>query len=255
MMIRLDFTGRAKSAARALRVSPSPAPGTAFVAEAGPHLPFRDASIDELFVGRAIAWRSDIAATLDELWRVSKPGALIHLTLPHASSVIAQSRDPRPRPRLTLNTFNYYDPRLKPPDAPPTAFAIERARLRVAGERGHDTGLALARGPFAQFIEKLANSSRGSQYRFERWFAGVMGGFEEFDVVLAVIKHVERRHPAPTLRARDDAAAADPTTLRVTSDIAHEAAAVEADAGDPLPNAPTRESTGEPFVARPDGGA
>jgi SAM-dependent methyltransferase len=188
MMIRLDFSGRAKKAARALRVASSPAPGVAIVAEAGPRLPFADASIDELFVGRAIAYRQDVAGTLDELWRISKPGALIHLTLPHASSAIARSRDARPRPQLTLNTFNYYDPRTRPADAPPTSFSVERARLRVAGLRGDDTGLALARGPFAQFVEKVANSSRGSQYRFERWFAGLIGGFEEFDVVLASVK-------------------------------------------------------------------
>ncbi len=89
---------------------------------------------------------------------------------------------------LTLNTFNHYDPRTKPADAPETAFVIERARLRVAGFRGDDAGLALARGPFAQIIEKLANGSRGSQYRFERWFAALIGGFEEFDVVLSVVK-------------------------------------------------------------------
>ncbi len=188
MMIRLDFSGRAKKAARALRVAGATAPGVAIVAEAGPRLPFGDATIDELFVGRAIAYRVDVAATLDELWRISKPGALIHLTLPHASSTIAASRDARLRPLLTLNTFNYYDPRTKPADAPPTSFSVERARLRVAGLRGDDTGLALARGPFAQFIEKVANTSRGSQYRFERWFAGLIGGFEEFDVVLAAVK-------------------------------------------------------------------
>jgi hypothetical protein len=176
------------------------APGVAIVAEAGPRLPFRDGSIDELFVGRAIAWRGDIAETLDELWRVGKPGALIHLTLPHASSSMALSRDPRPRPMLTLNTFNFYDPRTKPADAPPTAFAIERARLRVAGQRGADTGLALARGPFAGFIEKLANGSRGSQYRFERWFANVIG-FEEFDVVLSVVKPEQRRAATSLERA------------------------------------------------------
>ena len=198
MMVRLDFDG-ASNAARALRVASTAAPGVAIAAEAGPRLPFRGGSIDELFVGRAIAWRSDIAETLDELWRVSKPGALIHLTLPHASSSMALSRDPRPRPMLTLNTFNYYDPRTKPADAPPTAFAIERARLRVAGQRGADTGLALARGPFAGFIEKLANGSRGSQYRFERWFANVIG-FEEFDVVLSVVKP-EHRHAGSPERA------------------------------------------------------
>jgi len=188
MMIRLDFSGRVTKAARALRVAPAQAPGVAIIAEAGPRLPFLEASIDEVFVGRAVAYREDVAATLDELWRISKPGALIHLTLPHASSTIATSRDARPRPQLTLNTFNYYDPRTKPTGAPATSFSVERARLRVAGLRGDDTGLALARGPFAQFIEKVANSSRGSQYRFERWFAGIIGGFEEFDVVLAAVK-------------------------------------------------------------------
>jgi hypothetical protein len=264
-MVRIDFTGGARRAARAMRVATQREPGVAFVAEAGPHLPFKDGTVDELFVGRAVAWRTDIAATLDELWRVSKPGALIHLTLPHASSVIAASRDANPRPMLTLNTFNYYDLRLKPHDAPKTAFAIERARLRVAGQRGDDSGLALARGPFAQFIEKLANGSRGSQYRFERWFANLIGGFEEFDVVLAVVKDVERRHPtrlgreigsafapsaSPSTPTRHDDAtgAADPTELRVTSDVAHEAAAIEPDPNEPMPNAAPTES-GPPYIA------
>jgi hypothetical protein len=194
MMVRLDFSGRTRRAARALRVSAFPGPSVAFIAEAGPRLPFRDSSIDELFVDRAISDRGDIAETLDELWRVSKPGALIHLTLPHASSALAASRDPRPRPLLTLQTFNYYDPRSKPFTAhTPATFAVERARLHVAGQRGDDTGLALARGPFAQFIEKLANASRGSQYRFERWLANLFGGFEEFDIVLSAVKPPDRR--------------------------------------------------------------
>jgi SAM-dependent methyltransferase len=194
MMVRLDFSGRHTAAtARALRAGVRREPGVALLADPGPALPFRDSTIDEIFVGRAAAWRSDIAATLDEMWRVCKPGALIHMTLPHASSTLAMTRDPRPRPALTLNTFNFYDAKLKPDDAPPTSFAIERARLRVAGQRMGDSGFALARGPFAQFIEKLANGSRGSQYRFERWFAGFIGGFEEFDVVLAVVKQPQRR--------------------------------------------------------------
>jgi hypothetical protein len=207
MMVRLDFSGGAATAARALRVAAAPGAGIAFVAEAGPHLPLADSRVDEIFLGRSVGWRSDIAETLDELWRVCKPGALIHLTLPHASSSIAVSRDPKPRPLLTLNTFNYYDPRTKPTGATPTAFAIERARLRIAGERAADAGLALARGPFASFIEKLANGSRGSQYRFERWFANVIG-FEEFDVVLSVSKPAR---PQPQAAREPAGIAADGT--------------------------------------------
>lgn len=193
MMLRLDFTGRAR-VARTTRVGPAPLPGVKIISECSPRMPFRSSSCDELFVDDAIARRGDIAETLDELWRIAKPGALIHLRLPHASSALAASRDPRPKPLLTLNTFNYYDPRSKPWDAhSPATFEIERARLRVAAGRGDEGGgMALARGPLASVIEKLANGSRGSQYRFERWFAPLFGGFEEFEVVLAVVKDVAR---------------------------------------------------------------
>lgn len=196
MMVRLDFTGRAR-VARTIRVGPAPLAGVRIISECSPQLPFQDASCDELFVDDAIARRADIAETLDELWRVAKPGALIHLRLPHASSALAVSRDPRPKPLLTLNTFNYYDPRSKPWDAhSPATFTVERAMLRVAAGRGDEGGgLALARGPLAQIIEKLANGSRGSQYRFERWFAPLFGGFEEFDVVLSVVKEAQRARP------------------------------------------------------------
>lgn len=202
MMVRLDFSGHAKHAARAMRINAFAAPGVTCIAQAGPRLPFRDGSVDELFLSRTIMYRDDIAATLDELWRVCKPNALIHLTLPHASSAIATSRDAHARPLLTLNTFNYYDPRNKPWDAPtPTAFTVERAHLRVAGQRGDDAGLALARGPLTQFIEKLANGSRGSQYRFERWFAGLFGGFEEFDIVLSAAKPTTAQPATPIMSA------------------------------------------------------
>ena len=145
MMVRLDFTGRAKGAARALRIAQAPSRGVAVVAEAGPRLPFGDGCIDEVFVGRAVAWRSDIAETLDELWRVGKPGALIHLTLPHASSTLALSRDARPRPLLTLNTFNYYDPRTKPADAPTTAFTIATQRRRLSAQHPFPSSCCAAR--------------------------------------------------------------------------------------------------------------
>jgi SAM-dependent methyltransferase len=196
MMVRVDFEGRSRPAARALRAALAPGDGVTLLAEPGPRLPFRDHAVDEVFLGSMIAWRGDIAETLDELWRVCKPGALVHMTLPHASSVISQSRDANPRPMLTLNTFNYYDPRTKPWDAPQTAFSVERGYLRVAGARAEGAGLALARGPFASFIEKVANGSRGSQYRFERWASGLVA-FEEFDVVLSVIKPADVARTAP----------------------------------------------------------
>lgn len=254
MMVRLDFGDAAHTAARSLRVRPQKAAGVAIVAECGPHLPFKDGSIDELFVGGAIARRTDIADTLDELWRISRPGALIHLRMPHASSALAVTRDPRAQPMFTLGTFNHYDPNFSAEGADShTAFTVERARLHLAGARGDDSGLALARGPLAQFIEKLANGSRGAQYRFERWFAGLFGGFEEFSVVLAAVKPQERR--SAIMSRVQPAGATDPSTLHVTSDVAHEAANTEPDAQELTPDAPPSDGpTGsslpqQPFVS------
>src|SRR5205085_4931490 len=101
-----------------LRVSDTPAPGIALLAEAGPHLPFKSGTVDEVFLEATIARRNDIADTLDELWRISKPGTLIHLRLPHASSTIAVTRDPRAQPMFTLDTFNHYDPPSRPAASP-----------------------------------------------------------------------------------------------------------------------------------------
>lgn len=189
MMIRLDFGGRAQRVARPIRISTAAAPGVALCASLGPELPFKGDSVDEVFLDDRLAHVTDFVGTLEELWRMCKPGALIHLRLPHASSSWAVSRDPRhPRP-YTLETFNYFDPRFKRLDCPTRAtFQVERCRLRVTGAREEARGLALARGPLTAAIERLANQSRGMQYRWERWLAGLIGGFEEMDVVLSAVK-------------------------------------------------------------------
>ena len=88
MMVRLDFRAARAGGARLARADAAARRASRSSPKRGPHLPFSDGSVDEMFIGRAtVAYRADIAATLDELWRVSKPGALIHLTLPHASSM------------------------------------------------------------------------------------------------------------------------------------------------------------------------
>ncbi len=187
-MVRLDFSGMA-SGLGAIQVGEGQREGLNLRARLGPALPFRDGSVDEVFLDDGLAHVSDFVCTLEELWRVCLPGALIHLRLPHASSAWAVSRDPRHPNRYTLETFNYFDPRFKDAHCPtPATFRVEQAELRVTGARGDPSGLALARGPLARTIERFANRNRGMQYRAERWFAGLFGGFEEMSVVLAVEK-------------------------------------------------------------------
>lgn len=188
MMVRLDFGGRAPRP-RVLRVHRERREGVHVLADLSPHLPFRDESVDEVFLDRTLAHVDDFVGTLEELWRICKPGALIHLRLPHASSSWAVARDPRHPRAYALDTFSYFDPRYKSEECSSVAsFQIEQCRLHLTGARREARGLALARGVFATAVERVVNQNRGMQYRWERWFAPLVGGFEELSVVLNTIK-------------------------------------------------------------------
>lgn len=188
MIVRLDF-GAAGLRSRALRLAAKPGPGVQFIASLGPDLPFKDGSVDEIFLGGALAHVEDFLGTIEECWRISKPGTLVHARLPHASSSWAVSRDPRHSRPFTLETFSYFDPRFNHSECiSPATFQLEHARLHLAGAREDARGLALARGALSQVLESIANQNRGMQYRWERWFAPLFGGFEEFSVVLSAVK-------------------------------------------------------------------
>lgn len=189
MIVRLDFGGEA-SRARSIRVGTAPEGDVQLLAQLGTRLPFKDNSVDEIFLDHTLAHiDEDFTAVMEEFWRICKPGTVLHARLPHASSSWALSRDPRHHNHYTLETFNYFEPRVRDPDcASRASFRLEHARLYLTGHRNQARGLALARSVFARIIEQLVNQDRGMQYRWERWFAPLVGGFEEFYVVLSAIK-------------------------------------------------------------------
>ena len=103
MIVRLDFGGEVRRQ-RTLRLAPSPGPDVRILASLGPHLPFRDNSVDEIFLDRVLAHTEEFLGTMEEIWRVSKPGTIIHVRLPHTSSAWALSRDPLHSQHFTLET-------------------------------------------------------------------------------------------------------------------------------------------------------
>jgi hypothetical protein len=189
MIVRLDFGGEARRK-RSLRVSASAKAGVQIVARLGNRLPFRDNCADEIFLDHTLAHVEDFPGVLEEIWRISKPGTLVHLRLPHASSSWALSRDPRHARHFTLETFNYFHPLTNPNTGCDSraSYQVEYAKLYLTGRRGSPRGLALARGPLSRVVEAFANQGRGMQYRWERWLAPLVGGFEEFYVVLSAVK-------------------------------------------------------------------
>jgi SAM-dependent methyltransferase len=151
-------------------------------------LPLRDNAVDEILTHRSLEHVSDFVGALEELWRVSKPGALIHLRLPHATSPWATSRDPRHQRQYTIETFEYFTPRHRRSDCPTHAvFEIERSRLLLTARNGPDRGRGLAQGTVARVLEAVANRNRGMQYRWERWL-GHLIGFDEMYVALSAVK-------------------------------------------------------------------
>jgi SAM-dependent methyltransferase len=186
-MVRLDLgTGSKRSGS--LRLARAPSDDTDALATLDGGLPFQDNSIDEVFVGYTLEHAADFVGALEELWRVSKPGALIHIFLPHATSPWATSRDPRHQRQYTIETFEFFDPRRGSPECSVTAsFEIEQAQLYLTSRRGGARGRGIARGAVSRIFEAVANRDRGMQYRWERWLGNLIG-FEEFYVLLSAVK-------------------------------------------------------------------
>lgn len=195
-IVRLDL-GEARKQPESLRLEPRRGPQTDILAGLEAGLPLADSVVDEVYTDHALAHTADFVGALEEVWRVCKPGALVHVRLPHASSVWAASRDPRHQRLYTIETFEYFDPQRRDERCPTRAsYLIEESRLFLKATAGPERGRGLARGTVSRLFESAANRSRGMQYRWERWL-GHLVGFEEMYVLLSVVKERRPGTPAP----------------------------------------------------------
>jgi ubiquinone/menaquinone biosynthesis C-methylase UbiE len=184
-MISLDING-VRRRRGALKVSKSASPGVAVLADIEYGLPFKDDTVEEVYLDHTLENVQDLMKAMKEVWRVCRAGALIHVWASHATSSWASTRNPRQKRLYTIETFEFFDAEknlLAPADA---TFEIEHSRLYLTslrqGQRPRLTG-----GIVSTVVESLANRDRGSQYRWERWL-GSLVGFEEFFVLLTTVK-------------------------------------------------------------------
>lgn len=192
-IVKLDL-GEGRKHPESLRLEPCRSLETDVLADLDAGLPLGDSVVDEVFAEHAPAHVRDFVAAMEEVWRVCKPGALVHVRLPHATSVWAASRDPRHQRLYTIETFEYFDPRRRNERCPTrAAYVLEESRLYLTARGAPERGRGLARGTLSRLFEAAANRSRGMQYRWERWL-GHLVGFEEMYVALTVVK--ERRPQA-----------------------------------------------------------
>src|SRR4051794_17075979 len=51
--------------------------------------PFAADSVDEIHAYHVLEHVPDVMATMEELWRISKPGATVHIRVPHFTGILA----------------------------------------------------------------------------------------------------------------------------------------------------------------------
>lgn len=71
--------------------------------------PFDDASFDEIYVDNVIEHLEDVLAVVEELHRISRPGALVKVIVPYFRSRWAWI-DPTHRHAFGVESFSYFDP-------------------------------------------------------------------------------------------------------------------------------------------------
>lgn len=139
-------------------------PADEIVDLAGPW-PWADSSVDEVLAFSIFEHLPDKIHTMNELWRVMKPGAIAKLQLPLASEGDGGHCDPTHCSYWTCSDFEYYYPGL-----------LERERFR------HSSAYAI-RADFR--ILNLDAAGHIQKYRYAR----TLGGFVvEIEPILEAVK-------------------------------------------------------------------
>lgn len=103
-----------------------PCQGAAVLADVARALPFRDGSIDEIYMDNLVEHVPDIPALIREVVRVARPGARVVVITPHFSSW-ASWRDPTHVHHLSYFSFDHF--------AKPSARHYVGGGLRVVARR------------------------------------------------------------------------------------------------------------------------
>jgi hypothetical protein len=169
--------------------------GVDIIADVFRPLPIRDSSVDEVYASHIVEHVADLTAFIGEVWRVCKPGAIVHLRFPHATTPFGTWKDPTHRRGVFLATFSYFDPATLEGSLfgyyHPAKFSIEKQVLRF--NMNADTWLpGRGRRILGRMLDALANRSERAQFLCER-FWGHWAGLEEAHIWMRALKTVDDR--------------------------------------------------------------
>jgi SAM-dependent methyltransferase len=168
-------------------------PGVDILGDLNQGLPFKDSSLDAVYANHVLEHLNDFLGTMNEIYRVCKPGALVFVKVPHAASTFVTWKDPTHQRGLFVATFAYFDDTYFDGAAfsyySPARFRIERARLRFTLSSYDDPNVRLGwpRRIADALFDALANRSRRFQFFCERFWGPVVG-VEEAELVMRALK-------------------------------------------------------------------
>ncbi len=160
-------------------------------------LPFKESSVDTIYAIHLLEHVEPLVQAIEELWRVSKPGARIHVWAPHFTSGLYVWSDPTHRRGFTSLTFDYFVPGAGLGYYSRARFAVLRRELHFGFRRGNTAVPGLSPATTAlkrivgRLLETVANVSRLAQLLCERTW-GVWVSFEEIYFLLAAMKDTGR---------------------------------------------------------------
>lgn len=187
-MIKIDIGCGVSKHRGTLGVDIVPLPGVDVVADIDRGLPFKDSTIDEIHMSHTLEHVDDFIATMEELYRICKDGALFYIRMPHGSSTFTTWIDPTHKRGFNLQTFTYFDPEVNHLSYYSNArFKVAYAKIAMSTLPAELNGTRLPRRMLSAVLESVANRSPAWRARTERWFAQMIG-FEELRVVLRATK-------------------------------------------------------------------
>jgi SAM-dependent methyltransferase len=156
-------------------------------------LPFKDNTADVVYLSHVLEHVDSLVGAMEEIWRVCKHGALVHIWGPHFSCGLYTWSDPTHRRAFTSTVFDYFDPTATLSYYSRARFRVLRRELHFGFRRdampvhGFHPLTTMLKAMVGHLVEPLANLGRVGQLFCERTWAPWIG-FEEIYVQLRAVK-------------------------------------------------------------------
>lgn len=165
-----------------------PSPDVDIISDLSKPLPLKDNIADEIHIYHVLEHLDDYVKTMEEIWRVAKPGVPVHVAVPHYSHPVACG-DPTHKRHFSAWAFWLFGESFSCSSI--AAFKVQKCTLRWSQSgkwpdyRRPPTESSILKKLLANVVQSIINHF--SPLTMDR-FGGAIGGFYEINVTLITVK-------------------------------------------------------------------